>query len=47
MLRDENNLLKGEQTKPNIRVLKRTMISLQNMKGIKENLKKTGNQNQE
>ena len=34
MLRDENNLLKGEQTKPNIGVLKRTMTFLQNIKGI-------------
>jgi hypothetical protein len=42
MLRDENNLLKGEQTKPNIRGSKKKMISLLRMKGIKGNLKKTG-----
>lgn len=47
MLRDEISLLKGEQTKPNIRGSKKKMISLLRMKGIKGNLKKTGNLIQE
>src|SRR5674536_331717 len=46
-LRDEVNLLKGEQTKPKFVVLKRMMIFLLKMKEENEILEKAGNQVQE
>ena len=47
MLRDEINLLKVNKPNQTFVVLKRKMTSLLNKKGIKENLKKTGNLIQE